>query len=1091
MDRGRPGAASAAADHRFEEENMSAMAPPIQAESPAMDSLAGLYKGLDYFCDSAEDVACFAGRAVETRAVVARITTGPYLVLYGRSGLGKTSLLRAGVFPELRKREYLPVYVRTLVEPLQDLAQAIREAANLETASKDGSLQDVLKRACEHHSLVIVLDQFEEFFIRHRKNTAFVEAVVGVIRNKELDVRFVFSLREDYLAALDDFQRYLDDLFVRSYRLLPLTTLGAYEAITQPLYYKGVSYDERMVTTMVDELAKFDFDSARLQIACSELCELAVEKKHNTLGDGEFSDLEKKGGLEQVFYRYVERVVSALDSRIEELARVQLSSETVEMGRLAPNETGKKIEQSGLRYIRAWAEQRSRRVDVPSIPDKSTVPDLVKDCQLLLRSVLDALITDVGTKRALSRDNLLQKTAEKGTSDEPGVDYILNFLEAQRLLRREWRQDEEWVELIHECLVHELQRWLRQDTFFADFCVARDLIENSTRSGQWKRRPELLLTYDQIEKIVSPFKDRIRPTIDQVAFLAESGCASGHKDARFWAQRYDLKKIVASVRERLSDPNPNCRRAALQIANQFADEIENVSNMLRQLCIRDPDWEVRRAAGAALAAQGASDYQWLKNEEELSSFQDVLGVIIHKEAASKGGKEEKFLLSRDDIDNRLGGVKERLVAWLEPDQVKFVAFCAIYRGARDSLFWAEHFRFGGAVDWLIENLKSTDPVRRENAVDAAEQLWPSSDDGRRVSPAVFEAFWDLATQKDDGQDASRTKARRVLLEIAKSKTINRAEAELKSWRVPHRVQHFIATIPPSLLEGHRLSIRAFYWHWRLDRVRFTTVRRENRVEIERFSKPGVNWGFLGALAWVVTGLPAYFKLAPIFDGLFDKGNKGWDSDDAGIITAFLAVTGIVAGLPLGRSIALKGRQSFFIYGPDAWNKAVLACPWMQWSSLVLALITSFALASHVNYRHLLIQFIYFIAPLLFLPVFWWIVSKTVHWLCVARANTKGKPRLGFILYVCVHTFWMGLSMTLAPLVLGWEEAWLLYLWVGLFGYLQIVCSITLACSQAMIGAEASYNELSRLRIRSRLKTATIISIILWLVIYFYFRPHAH
>src|SRR5215470_6499681 len=77
------------------------------------------YKELDFY--ELADEAKFAGRERDIAQVVARACTQRSLVLYGRSGLGKTSLLLAGVTPQLIRRGFLPIYVRTLEEPLEDL----------------------------------------------------------------------------------------------------------------------------------------------------------------------------------------------------------------------------------------------------------------------------------------------------------------------------------------------------------------------------------------------------------------------------------------------------------------------------------------------------------------------------------------------------------------------------------------------------------------------------------------------------------------------------------------------------------------------------------------------------------------------------------------------------------------------------------------------------------------------------------------------------------------------------------------------------------------------------------------------------------
>ena len=103
-------------------------------------------------------------------------------VLYGRSGLGKTSLLRAGLFPALREENFLPVYVRLELQAGFDgivaSAASIRlrldsgEVPDALLPAEDESLWEYLHRAdfelwsAQNYPLtpVIVIDQFEELF---------------------------------------------------------------------------------------------------------------------------------------------------------------------------------------------------------------------------------------------------------------------------------------------------------------------------------------------------------------------------------------------------------------------------------------------------------------------------------------------------------------------------------------------------------------------------------------------------------------------------------------------------------------------------------------------------------------------------------------------------------------------------------------------------------------------------------------------------------------------------------------------------------------------------------------------------------------
>ena len=68
------------------------------------------YPGLRSF--RAEDQHLFKGRAKEQRELFQLIVLNNIVVLFGKSGIGKTSLLQAGVCPELEDRSLHPVFIR-------------------------------------------------------------------------------------------------------------------------------------------------------------------------------------------------------------------------------------------------------------------------------------------------------------------------------------------------------------------------------------------------------------------------------------------------------------------------------------------------------------------------------------------------------------------------------------------------------------------------------------------------------------------------------------------------------------------------------------------------------------------------------------------------------------------------------------------------------------------------------------------------------------------------------------------------------------------------------------------------------------------
>ena len=129
----------------------------------------------------------------------------------------------------------------------------------------------------------------------------------GLVSDTSLDVRVVFSLREDYLAELEDFEAALPHLFDRAYRLAALTAFGAREAITRPLDQFGVRYSPTIVTRMVEQLDSVDLDPPLLQIFCTEVYRQAIDRDpdHPEMTE---EDVRQVGGLDGIFRRYLNAV---------------------------------------------------------------------------------------------------------------------------------------------------------------------------------------------------------------------------------------------------------------------------------------------------------------------------------------------------------------------------------------------------------------------------------------------------------------------------------------------------------------------------------------------------------------------------------------------------------------------------------------------------------------------------------------------------------------------------------------------------------------------------------------------------------------
>ncbi|NMF91191.1 WD40 repeat domain-containing protein [Aromatoleum petrolei] len=205
------------------------------------------YVGLQPFEE--RDHEFFFGRERDQHIIISNLLSSPLTILYGASGVGKSSVLMAGVIPQLRReRPKTPVVVfRNWVD--RDFQLALKRAcidavwalhAEQPKPAESLPLDEVL-RACgeaAHGPVLVLFDQFEEYFLYHPKSTdpnSFEAQFARAVNRDDVDVGFLIALRDDSLSKLDRFQERIHNLMSNRLRLNHLDTAGAAVAIRKPL----------------------------------------------------------------------------------------------------------------------------------------------------------------------------------------------------------------------------------------------------------------------------------------------------------------------------------------------------------------------------------------------------------------------------------------------------------------------------------------------------------------------------------------------------------------------------------------------------------------------------------------------------------------------------------------------------------------------------------------------------------------------------------------------------------------------------------------------------------------------------------------
>jgi len=224
------------------------------------------FKGLSPFDDSELDALFFFGRERDREVVVANLMASRLTVLFGPSGVGKTSLLRAGVAHALRPLPDAAVVVFSAwpVDPLHELRAAIAGTAGIDDA--DQPLPDLLAAAAEvlGGDVYVILDQFEEYFLYHEPDAVepLADELADAIRRPGLRANFLLGIREDALAKLDAFKGRIPGLFANYLRLDRLDRdageaaivgpVNAYNTLIEP--ERRVELEPALVAGLLDEV---------------------------------------------------------------------------------------------------------------------------------------------------------------------------------------------------------------------------------------------------------------------------------------------------------------------------------------------------------------------------------------------------------------------------------------------------------------------------------------------------------------------------------------------------------------------------------------------------------------------------------------------------------------------------------------------------------------------------------------------------------------------------------------------------------------------------------------------------------------------
>ncbi|MEP7252933.1 MAG: DUF1566 domain-containing protein [Ginsengibacter sp.] len=307
----------------------------------------------------------FGGRDVEVNELFLLVKRNSPVVVFGKSGIGKTSLLKAGLMPKLQRNSFYPVYFRVdyaaTKSPLRQLKDFISEKFNgahaINADIGDRTLWQYfhdIKLPAASMQPVLILDQFEEIFTIGKDDSREVADLVTELSDlcenrvpfvvhqdyqqrdelipsdyERMNYRVIISLREDYLAQLEGLKKHMPSLKNSRSRIVQMTTLQAMDAVLKSA--KGL-IDKEVAVDIIKKLpgiSEHDFDTIAsdndnvkrllvepflLSLICFQVNEKRIERKLDKFTPALVSDFK----IEDVIYSFYNDTLKEFGDNVSE-----------------------------------------------------------------------------------------------------------------------------------------------------------------------------------------------------------------------------------------------------------------------------------------------------------------------------------------------------------------------------------------------------------------------------------------------------------------------------------------------------------------------------------------------------------------------------------------------------------------------------------------------------------------------------------------------------------------------------------------------------------------------------------------------------
>ena len=564
------------------------------------------YAGLSSFQEA--DADRFFGRGREIAALVNRISDRPLLGIVGPSGTGKSSFVRAGLVPVLKRSgsAWEALVIRPGRNPLAALASIVAPLMSSSTSveqdiheqqklverlyTEPGYVGSVLRNRArrEKRKILLFIDQFEELYTLVpdlKERLAYTACLSGIADDATSPIRVILSIRSDFLDRVPEDEQFMGELSQGLYFLTPPNREGLKDALVQPAEMAGYRFESpAMVDNMLEHLEATQGALPLLQFAATQLWELR-DPSHRMLTERAYESI---GGIAGALASHADSVLAGMTTQERTLVRAL--------------------------FLRLVTPERTR-----AIVSVDEVRELTKDAGEMQR-LIDNLV----------QARLLVVQTGGGASGAT-------------------------VEIVHESLLHSwptLRRWLDEGQEDAGFL---EQLRNAARQWQAKNFDDNLLWRGEMVEEAQRFQRRFRGELPQLQQDFLEAVFSQAKKGRRLRQvllvgstAFLLVLVIAAAvalvvirnAQQAAERNAVVAQAAEAAARTAAETARTAEAEAKQRLAEVQAKELERQK-AQQAAESANAQVELTNEELLRKNDELLSALEKAQEAQLRARTAK------------------------------------------------------------------------------------------------------------------------------------------------------------------------------------------------------------------------------------------------------------------------------------------------------------------------------------------------------------------------------------------------------------------------------------------------------------------